>query len=701
MALLLFTWMIVIIWRLGWLQVVKHDHYQAKANRNQQKEVELVAARGAILDRNGKELAFTVITDSVFVDLKLLKEEEDRQKAARVLSPILGQKEPDLLRKLTGDASFTWLKRKLEPETAQAIKKAIEENTLSGVAIKKEIQRLYPNDSLAAHLIGYVGAEGRGQAGLEQTHDSHLRGKPGEVELMKDARGTPYERREIPPMSGLQLVSTVDSALQHKVELLLDEALRMTRAKGASAVVIDPQNGEVLAIANAPTFNPNERPKSADELVRHNRSISFPYEPGSIFKLVTYAAAFELGLVNPGDKVNCGNGQISIGKRVIHDTHSYGVLSVTDAFAKSSNVCAIRLAQRVGKERLFDFIKGFGFGRKTGIELPGESRGIVNPLEMWRPDSIGSVAIGQEISVTLLQAAAAMSAIANKGLWVQPHVIKQMVTEDGKILYEAKPETRRVVSEETAQRMTELLERVVTHGTARHAVRLSGYTAAGKTGTPQKVDEKTRAYSKTKYMPSFAGFVPATNPRFTIVVMVDEPVGLYHGGSVAAPIFNLIAEAALGDFLVQPDEKSFRDALVKLSKKYEVEENQEQFLTIDSATEPEEQNERPQKEIKTGIDERKKTRPEVKVSANLLPPNARLQPGRRKTESIPRDARSNRLISSGVMPDFRGRGVRAVMQACSELNLNVKLHGSGVAVRQAPAPGTVVRPGGECKVEFQ
>ncbi len=674
-ALLLLTWMIAIVWRLAWLQVVEREQYTAKAARNQQKGVELVPPRGAILDRNGKELAFTVISDSVFVDLKLLKAEQDRQKAARVLSPLLGQKEPDLLKKLTGNMSFVWLKRKLEPDTSQAIRKAVEDHELSGVAIKKETQRFYPNDTLAAHLIGYVGAEDKGQAGLERTQESRLRGAPGEIDLLKDAKGRPFARREIPPMSGAQLVSTIDAALQHKIEVLLDEALRLTRAKGASAIVLDPNNGEVLALANAPTFNPNERPKSADDVVRHNRAISFPYEPGSVFKLVTYSAAFELGLAKPEDQVNCGNGEIRIGKRVIHDTHAYGVLSVADAFAKSSNVGAIRLAQRVGKDQIFDFIARFGFGHKTGVELPGESRGIVNPLEDWRPDSIGSVAIGQEISVTVLQAAAAMASIANRGVWVQPHVVRQIVTEDGRILYQAKPETRRVVSEETAAKMTEILARVVTHGTGRHAVRLSGYTAAGKTGTPQKVDEKTRAYSQTKYMPSFAGFVPATNPRFTIVVMVDEPLGLYHGGSVAAPIFNLIAEAALGDFVVPPDDKNFREALVKLSKKYEVEESSENSEADDVTAKSQE--------------DASKTRPEVNVSSNI------------SSSRLARNTRQAVQVSTGVMPDFKGRGVRAVMRACAELNLNVRLHGSGVAVRQAPAAGTAVRSGDDCRVVFQ
>jgi cell division protein FtsI (penicillin-binding protein 3) len=679
-ALLLVTWMIAIIWRLSWLQVVQHEHYLSRAVRNQQREVELTPLRGAILDRNGKELAYTVISDSVYVDLKLLKEEQDRMKAVRVLAPLLGAEEADLLKKMTGNASFVWLKRKLEPGTARAVMKAIEESRLNGLGVKKETQRFYPNDSIAAHLVGYVGAEDKGLAGLEQTHDSQLRGKPGEVDLRTDAAGRAFQRHEIPPTSGAQLYTTIDLALQHKVEVLLDEALKMTGARGASAIVIDPKNGEVLALANAPAFNPNDHPKNSDSTTRQNRAISFPFEPGSVFKLVTYSAAFEEGLAKPGDQIDCGNGQIKIGKRILHDTNAYGVLSVADAFAKSSNVGTYRLAQRVGKEKFLEYIKQFGFGRKTGIELPGESRGIVKKLDSWRADSIGSIAIGHEVSVTLMQTVSAMGAIANRGVWMQPHVVKQLQTEYGRILYEAKPVSRRVVSEMTAQSMTEILQRVVTSGTARHAVQLSGYTAAGKTGTPEKVDERTGTYSQMKYMPSFAGFVPASDPRFAIVVMIDEPRTSHYGGIVAAPVFNLIAEAALGDFAVPPDDRGFREALVQLSKKER-----------ESGRVGERDRERTE-ERESG---------DLRVSANISLFSLTSQNGQKGRKEVSQRRTSGREEASGIMPNFRGRGIRAVLEACAELDLKANFKGSGIAVRQEPAPGSRVKPGGQCRVVFQ
>jgi membrane peptidoglycan carboxypeptidase len=313
--------------------------------------------------------------------------------------------------------------------------------------------------------------------------------------------------------------------------------------------------------------------------------------------------------------------------------------------------------------------------------LPGESRGIVNPLEDWRIDSIGSVAIGQEVSVTLLQIVAAVGAIANRGVWVKPHVVKKVVAQDGRALYEPKIETRQVVSERTAQMMVRLMERVVTHGTARHAINLAGYSVAGKTGTPQKVENKR--VSQTKYMPSFAGFVPASDPRLAIVVMVDEPEGNHLGGSVAAPIFNLIAEAALGDYVIPPDDKAFRDSLATLSKEYESQskdgEDSDCGLQIANCGLMVGDTSRAKGDgVKAGFSE------SINPQSAIRNPQSAILDG----------------AQVFVMPDFRGRGMRAVTQACAQMNLVISLRGSGLAVRQSPVPGTKVRPGETCKVEF-
>jgi len=718
------VWMFVIVGRLAWLQVARHDHYSDRAALNQQKEIKTVAARGPIVDNAERELAISAIADSVYVDLKQLKEESDRKRAAETLSPLLGFSESELLKKLTGNSSFLWLKRKLDPTVSQAVNEAVAKNKLHGVAVQKETQRFYPNNSLAAHLVGYVDAYDKGLAGVEQKYNDLLNGKSGEIAFDRDASGRTYNRREAPAMNGAQIVLTIDAVLQHKVEVLLDEAVRMTRAKGAGAVVYDPKTGDILALANVPTFNPNERPEDADDNTRANRAISWPYEPGSIFKMVTYAAAFEEGLLKPDDMINCGGGQITIGKRVIRDTHAYGALTVEDAFAKSSNGGAIRIAMKLGKEKFFEYISRFGFGRKTGIELPGESRGIVNPLEDWRIDSIGSIAIGQEVSVTLLQIAAAVGAVANHGVWIKPHIIKKIAAQDGRALYEPKIETRQVISEQSAQMMARVMERVVTHGTARHAINLTGYTVAGKTGTPQKVENKKM--SQTKYMPSFAGFVPVADPRLVIVVMIDEPLGKHQGGSVAAPVFNLIAEAALGDYAIPPDDKAFRDSLAALSKKYESESEDggsrdgnplpppaieikpaapesKPATAPGSATGARDgaiaQLDRADRKSNERLGKRSESPKSLGLSENISPLTRNLKAT--PSNSPPQNSSPNDSAPGFVMPDFRGRGVRAVTQACAQMNLVISLHGSGLAVRQFPAAGARVRAGETCKVEFQ
>ncbi len=702
-AFVLVGWMLLIVGRMYWLQVVKHDHYLARARENQQSQYETMAARGAIIDRNGKDLALSVFFDSVFVDQRLLKTDEARQEAAKVLAPLLEIKEADLVKQMTGNSGFAYLARKIDPEKARAIKEAVAKSGLKAIGFRKESQRFYPNDSLASAVVGFVGAENNGQAGLEQSQNRLLTGKAGEVQFDRDGKNQAYERRETPAIGGATISTTLDAPMQHKIEVLLNEAVKSHGAKGAHAVVMDSATGEILALVNAPSFNPNERPKGKEEN-RHNAAISWPYEPGSVFKIVTYSAAFEEGKVQIDEKLNCGNGEIRFGPRIIRDTHAYGVQLTPDAFAKSSNVCAIKLAQRVGKEKFAEYISNFGFGSKTGIELPAESRGIVRPVQNWNFDSIGSIAIGQEVSVTLIQEAAAVGVIANKGLWTQPHIIRRVVGQDNKLIYEAKPNSRQVVSEKTAANMSVLMQRVVTHGTARHAIELGNYTAAGKTGTPQKA-EKKYGYTRNKFMPAFAGFVPATSPRFVIVVMVDEPAGGAHqGGSVSAPLFNMIAQIALGDFAVPPDAKGFRDALVALSNRYESKAAEDDAKETDAVIGPNlpenlvAQSQPPaQAPMQNAMP---KPGAGVMTSQNI-PPNAAEQKSKPKAASTPQTKVDMLAAPSGMMPDLRGKGLRSVVNACTQLSLNVKLSGSGVAVKQWPSPGTRVRPGEDCKVEFQ
>jgi cell division protein FtsI/penicillin-binding protein 2 len=663
-ALLFILWMAAIIWRLAYLQVTRHADYRVRAEAQRQETITVSPLRGAIVDRRGLELAISVDTDSLFAYARQVK---DPEKVARVLSPLVGENKDALLKKLTGEANFVWLKRKLDFNTAQSVTREIERHKLEGVHLIKEAQRSYPNGSLAAHLLGQVDIDEQGIAGLEKTHDQYLRGQPGQVLLETDARRRPYDRHDRPATSGSQVVTTLDLTLQHKVEQFLAEALEATRARGATAVVLNPKTGEILALANAPTFDPNLRPKrnsdANDGRMRRNRAVTDIYEPGSVFKTVTYSAAIEEGLARPDEKIDCFNGQIVLAGRAIRDTHAYGLLTVAEALAKSSNGGAIRLALRVGNERLSDYIARFGFGRKTGVDIPGEENGIVQDVSKWRQNSIGYIAIGHEVGVTALQAVAAMSAIANRGLWVQPHLVKQVIGKDGRVIYEARPETRRVVSEQTAVTVASMLEGVVSRGTARRAVKFAGYDGAGKTGTAQKIDSVTRRYSQTKFAASFAGFVPATNPRFAIIVTLDEPVGLHQGGQVAAPVFNRIAEAALSDYVVPPNIAAFRERLARLE-----EHAREQAAK----------------------DEQARQRDDSPAASN--------EDGSVTSSSL---VVATLEIEPGTMPDLRGRGVRAVVRACANLDLKLKVNGSGVAVHQMPAPGARIKPGEICQVEFQ
>lgn len=767
LGLLLASWMMIIIWRLAWVQVVQHAEYSDRAEQNYTKRIRLLPERGSIVDRNGQLLAMSVIVKSVFVDpvlladlkgkfktpeSKLQKIEEKRQLAVKLLSPLLGIGPSELYGMLTGSNRHLWLKRNLDVDKADAVRIAVTENRLTGIQVVEEEVRSYPNQALAAHLLGYTGIgageeeganggeapegrpEGRpegqledgqrlGLAGVERRYDKLLRGKHGEVTLLTNARGEAYQRLDLPPAAGATVHLTIDSVLQRKAEMLLNQAIRQHRARGGGVIVMDPATGEILALANAPTFDPNRIEGNVTTNMAYvNQAVMSPYEPGSIFKIITYAAGFEEGIIRPDDLIDCGNGQISIGSRVIHDTHSYGMVTVEDAFAKSSNVGAIRIAQRLGRETFHSYIRKFGFGDSTQIDLPAESWGILHPTSRWRMDSIGSVAIGQEISVTLIQAVAAIATIANKGTWVQPHVVSKVVNPDnGALFYQSKVAQRRVISEQTAQMMTRILERVVTDGTGRHAVQLEGYTVAGKTGTPQKPGKS--GYGAGKYMPSFLGYVPATDPHFAIVVMIDEPSsGAYYGGVVAAPVFSRIAEAALGDHDVLPDDQKYREKLDRLAERYSGGKKSSGERVLSMADELSDGDDargassgvRGASSEVRGVGQVMQTSAVIPGGPGPVGEIARSGQSRQSGQTVPTGGGGAPKGGSGtavsgaggngaemVMPDLRGQGSRRVTRACVDLQLKLKLNGSGLAVSQYPSAGARVRPGDECRVVFR
>src|SRR5229473_764937 len=544
----LVAWMALIGARLVQLQVSQHDDLTSRARNQQLSAIETTPTRGQVLDRQGRELARSIETESFFADPRDISDPND---TAKRIASITGQDRDELARRLgvaiDAKKQFVWVARRVNVESA----KKLDAMELKGVYSRQEPKRYYPNDSLAAHVLGFVGTDEIGLSGVEQYYNEKIRGESGKVYLEMDRDRRAFESYEVQPHPGQTVVLTIDQVIQYRTEQALSDAVQRAHAKSGTAIVMDPRTGEILALANAPSFDPNQPQKDSAE-ARVNGALQNIYEPGSTFKVVAYSAAIEKGLVRPEDKIDCQMGQITVAGRLIHDHKRFGVLTIADALALSSNVGAIKLGLLVGNEAMYEYMKRLGFGARTGIDLAGESPGILRPLNHWQPSSIGSIAMGQEIGVTPLQMATAYSVLANDGMLVKPHLVREMRTPDGTVVFQAKTESRRALKPETTAALRGMFEGVTLHGTARKA-QLNGYTAAGKTGTAQKIDPKTRTYSATKFIGSFVGFAPVNNPAVVIIVVIDEPLGSYHGGDVAAPVFREIAEQILPELGVTPD----------------------------------------------------------------------------------------------------------------------------------------------------
>ncbi len=551
--------------RLVYLQVYDRAELASRAERQQERLVKLEPTRGTIYDRMGRELAVSLDVDSVYgVPSKI----DDPREVAQQLSRILHENPRMLERKLAGDKHFVWLSRKVEPAKARKVK----DLDSSEVGLQAESRRFYPKKALAGSVLGFTGMDNEGLEGLELAYDKTLHGVSGWVLAEKDAMGRtvfpggPGFQYKL-PKPGHDIILTIDEVIQHIVEKELDAALAQSRARGGVCIVMNPGTAEVLALAvrtltrSGQPFNPNEpRHYRPDEW--RNRCVADAFEPGSIFKPVLAAAALEEKVIHPLERVDCSAGKIKVADRVINDAHKNGVLTFTDVIAESSNVGTIKVALRLGRERFYKYITAFGFGRKTGIDIPGEIAGLVKDQRLWSGVSIGSIAIGQEIGVTPMQVAVAYCALANGGMLMKPYIVAEIVDRDGNEGKKFHPQAvGRVMSEETCAKVNKMLQRVVEAGTGEKA-RPSGYTAAGKTGTAQKIDQKTGAYSKKYYVSSFAGFVPAGSPKLMILVMVDSPEGVIYGGSVAAPVFKSIAEQSLAYLQVTPDDMGGRMLLV-------------------------------------------------------------------------------------------------------------------------------------------
>jgi len=556
------VWIGIIGVRLVHLQVTQHAWLKEKAQDLRRVEKKSKSLRGTIFDRSERALAMSVRAKSLYADPR---EIEDVEAAAKAVAGALKIKPHEILKDLKeakqNGKKFVWLARKLDEDAAKKLNETLkienlkkaDEPKYAGLHWREEQKRSYPYGTLAAHIVGFSNSDDIGQAGIEQSQEQILRGAVIEKWQDRDRLGRVYDESETeqrePPKD---VYLTISNSIQYKVEQALKTGVGAARAKSGTAIVLDPKTGEILALANYPTFDPNKFNEAAPDVIT-NRAVQNLYSPGSVFKLVTYGAALEEKLIAPDRMIDCGGGVIKVGGREFADKHCQKAISYTEALAVSSNIGAIKTGQLLGKQNFYNYARQFGFGEATGIELPAEAKGQIRSPENWFGDSLASMSIGYEINVTALQTAAAFATIANDGVRVKPHIIKEIRTGDEKNIQPADAERVPVVNAETARVLRRMLRQVVLSGTGKRA-QLSGYTSAGKTGTAWKYDAKLKKVSGSKYVSSFVGFAPADNPSVVIAVVLDEPQGgARDGGQVSAPIFREIAEAVLPELNVVPD----------------------------------------------------------------------------------------------------------------------------------------------------
>jgi cell division protein FtsI (penicillin-binding protein 3) len=663
-------WMGMVFVRLSYLQLFRHSEYLARAQRQQQRTIEITPKRGTIYDRNKRPLAMSIPVDSAF---GVPAEIADENLAARLLSGVVGKPQEELQARFESSRSFVWIARKLPPEKAEAITAL----NLKGIYLQKENQRFYPKRDLAAHVLGFVDLDEKGLGGIEYELDHQIRGRSEKIVVMADARQRWFDGGEAQRESGADVLLTLDEKIQYITERELDAAIAQTHSIAGSAMVMNPNTGEILALANWPKFNPNKASDAPAE-ARMNRAVSALYEPGSTFKLVTLAAAFNEGITRPDEVFDCENGSVLVAGHRIHDHEPFGLLNVAQILAKSSDVGAIKIALRLQAPRFYDYIRAFGFGAPTGVDLPGESKGLVRPLDNWGSFSIGSISMGQEIGVTPIQLIAAVSAVANGGLLYKPHVIEELQRGNRVLPAEGlltPTEPRRVIRPETAATLRRLMEGVVLEGTGPKA-HLDGWTSAGKTGTAQKIDPATGRYSRTRFIASFTGFAPINNPAVTILVSLDSPVGLHEGGQVAAPVFKRIAEQVLA-YLDVPRDVPLNPKLIQAAYKKRASEDGsslEDFSTVDFSGQPD----------------------PLPAASQTTTLNGQAQPALR-TPSLTVAVDQGGEIE---VPDFSGKPMREVAGTALRLGLDPVLVGSNLAMNQSPAPGAKVRRGAKITVQF-
>ena len=539
----------VILFRLVTLQVLQAAELTVKADRQHQKTVSLEGARGTIVDRHGKVLAMNMEVPSVFGVPTAL---DSPAKTARYLSPLLHVRTDELERKLRQDRGFVWLARKLDPDQGRRL----EHISMDGIGVVMEGRRFYPKGPLLSHVLGFAGMDGEGLEGVERRYESHLHGEKRVIVLQRDALGRtvfPKGLTEQSPAPGHSLTLTIDEVIQYVTEKELEDSVTRTHAKSGTMIVLDPQTGALLALAISPRFDPNAVSALGPDRWR-NRALTDAYEPGSTMKAIMAAAAIEERVMKPNTMVFGENGRMTIANTVIHDHEKLGWISFAQVIQKSSNIGAAKTGMALGDQRLYRYLQAFGFGQRTDIDLPGEAGGLVKNPRAWGRRSVASISMGQEIGVTPIQMVSAIAAIANGGVLMKPYVVSEIRDAHGRVLKQMLPQVkRRVVSPETAHNVTAILEGVVTDGTGGKAA-IPGFRVAGKTGTAQKIDPRTGAYSASQFVSSFVGYVPADNPRLAMIVVIDEPYGEAWGGTVAAPLFNRVGEQVLNYLGVSSNE---------------------------------------------------------------------------------------------------------------------------------------------------
>ena len=523
---------------LAW---IRRDELAGIAKRQHNLIVEIQPKRGLIYDANLKELATSLRVPSVYAVPRLISEKEQNI-LAKSLSQILGINYLEIREKLLRDKSFVWMKRRVKEDQADAIKKMKNPN----IGIVPEYKRFYPNTSLMANMMGFCGIDNNGLEGLELNFDSYLKGKTGYRYTKRDAMGreiVSMEEKLIPAVNGYHLVLTIDQYIQYITEKELNAACAQWNAKGGMAVVMNPNDGAILAMASWPTYDPNHI-KDYPVANRRNRAITDMFEPGSTFKIVTVAGALNDGVVQITDKYDCENGAYSIGRRILHDVHPYGILDLQEVLIKSSNIGTVKIAAHLGPQKLYSYIKKFGFGDLTGVELKGEVKGIIRPPSQWSGTSMSSIPYGQEVAATAVQCLTGLNVIANGGTLYRPHLLNKIIDDKGIEIVSKKIQTKRnVLKPEIAETMRKILHRVVEEGTGKMA-KIEGITVAGKTGTAQKI-LPTGGYSHSNFIASFIGFAPAEKPLLSMIVVLDDPQPSYYGGTVAAPVFKKVIEQAL------------------------------------------------------------------------------------------------------------------------------------------------------------